>query len=196
MEKEEFDLLSLPPRNHKRDHLINTKIYIQAYLFTGFMETTVAHSMFFLYYWKAAGIPIRSMFFLFEGYTEGFYGYTQDELNHFNAVGQSVYFVTLVILQWGNILSVRNRRLSIMQADPFTKKRRNPWLLLSMLISLIIAIFVTEVPGIQSLFGTAQVPIEFWFIPIPLALGILCMDELRKLTVRLFPNGPTAKIAW
>ena len=25
MEKEEFDLLSLPPRNHKRDHLINAK---------------------------------------------------------------------------------------------------------------------------------------------------------------------------
>ncbi|KFZ18284.1 hypothetical protein V501_01300, partial [Pseudogymnoascus sp. VKM F-4519 (FW-2642)] len=33
MEQEEFDLLSLPPRNHKRDHLINFKIYAQSYLF-------------------------------------------------------------------------------------------------------------------------------------------------------------------
>ena len=196
MEKEEFDLLSLPPRNHKRDHLINTKIYIQAYLFTGFMETTIAHSMFFLYYWKKAGIPIRDLFFLYEGYTEGFHGYTTDQLTELNAVGQCVYFVTLVILQWGNILSVRNRRLSILQADPFTQKRRNPWLILSMIISLAIAIFVTEVPGIQTLFGTASVPIEFWFIPIPLALAILVMDEIRKLVVRLFPNGPVAKIAW
>lgn len=196
MEKEEFDLLSLPPRNHKRDHLINIKIYIQAYLFTGFMETITAHSMYFLYYWKMARIPVREMFFLFEGYTEGFHGFTQDELNHFNAVGQSVYFVTLVILQWGNILSVRNRRLSIFQADPFTAKRRNPWLIVSILISLAIAIFVTEVPGIQTLFGTASVPIEFWLIPLPLALGILAMDEIRKLAVRVFPNGPIAKIAW
>jgi sodium/potassium-transporting ATPase subunit alpha len=160
------------------------------------METTTAHAMYFLYYWKKAGIPISSLFFAFEKYTDGFYGYTQDELAHFNAVGQSVYFVTLVILQWGNILAVRNRRLSILQADPITKERRNPWLILGMIISLAIAIFVTEVPGIQTLFGTASVPIEFWVIPIPLALGILCMDEVRKLIVRLFPNGPVAKIAW
>ncbi|OAA75411.1 ATPase, P-type, transmembrane domain protein [Akanthomyces lecanii RCEF 1005] len=196
MEKEEFDLLSLPPRNHKRDHLITIRIYIQAYLFTGFMETTIAHSMFFLYYWKQARIPIREMFFLFEGYSEGFHGYSQEELTHLNAVGQSIYFVTLVILQWGNVLSVRNRRLSIFQADPFTAKRRNPWLIVSILISLAIAIFVTEVPGIQNLFGTASVPIEFWLIPLPLALSILAMDEVRKLVVRVFPNGPIAKIAW
>ncbi|GFP54967.1 hypothetical protein ACSS6W_002877 [Trichoderma asperelloides] len=196
MEKEEFDLLSLPPRNHKKDHLINLKIYGQAYLFTGTAETICAHSMFFFYMWKAAGIPVSELFFLFEGYTDGFHGYTQDQLNQFNYTGQCVYFVTLVILQWGNILSVRNRRLSIVQADPFTKKRRNPWLLLGMLISLAIAIFVTEVPGLQTLFLTASVPIEFWLIPIPLALGILVLDEFRKLIVRLFPNGPVAKVAW
>ncbi|EHK43835.1 hypothetical protein TRIATDRAFT_131293 [Trichoderma atroviride IMI 206040] len=196
MEKEEFDLLSLPPRNHKKDHLINLKIYGQAYLFTGTAETICAHSMFFLYMWKAAGIPVHQLFFLFEGYTDGFHGYTQDQLNQFNYTGQCVYFVTLVILQWGNILSVRNRRLSIVQADPFTQKRRNPWLLLSMLISLAIAIFVTEVPGLQTLFLTASVPIEYWLIPIPLALGILALDEFRKLIVRLFPNGPVAKVAW
>jgi sodium/potassium-transporting ATPase subunit alpha len=32
MENEEFDLLSMPPRNPKKDHLINIKIYIQSYL--------------------------------------------------------------------------------------------------------------------------------------------------------------------
>lgn len=196
MEKEEFDLLSLPPRNHKRDHLITTKIYVQAYLFIGTMEMIIAHSMFFLYYWREAGIPIRDLFLLFEGYSAGFYGYTEEQLTAFNNTGQSVYFVTLVILQWGNILSVRNRRLSIFQADPFTAKRRNPWLILGMIIGLAIAIFVTEVPGIQNLFGTGSVPIEYWLIPIPLAVGILAMDEVRKLLVRLFPNGPIARSAW
>lgn len=196
MEREEFDLLSLPPRNHKRDHLINVRIYIQSYFFMGCMETCIAHSMFFLYMWKYARIPASQLFFLFEGYSAGFHGYTEDQLRAFNETGQCVYFVTLVILQWGNILAVRNRRLSIVQADPFTKKRRNPWLMLSMLISLSIAVFVTEVRGIQDLFGTAPVPLEFWFIPIPLALGLLFMDEMRKLVVRLFPKGPVAKIAW
>ncbi|GAM86244.1 hypothetical protein ANO11243_042560 [Dothideomycetidae sp. 11243] len=196
MEQEEFDLLTQPPRNVKKTHLINLKIYAQSYVFIGVMETICAHAMYFFYYWKHAGIPVSAMFLAFEKYSDGFYGYTQDQLNQFNVVGQSVYFATLVILQLGNILSIRNKRLSILQADPIRKQRRNPWLILSALISISIAIFVTEVPGIQSLFGTGSVPIEFWFLPLPLALGILIMDEIRKLAVRTWPKGPLAKIAW
>ncbi|OOQ89677.1 putative Na/K ATPase alpha 1 subunit [Penicillium brasilianum] len=196
MEQEEFELLDLPPRNHKKDHLINLKVYIQSYLFMGVMQTVCAHSMFFLYYWRHAGIPASALFFAFEKYSDGFYGYTEDELTQFNVVGQSVYFVCLVILQWGNILSVRNKRLSILQADPIRKKRRNPWLLASMVISLSIAIFVTEEPGIQRIFETGSVPLEFWFLPIPLAFGVLFADELRKLAVRVWPKGPIAQLAW
>ena len=196
MEQEEFDLLDLPPRNHKKDHLINLKVYIQSYLFMGVMETICAHSMYFLYYWRHAGIPASALFFAFEKYADGFYGYTEAELTQFNVVGQSVYFICLLILQWGNILSVRNKRLSILQADPIRKQRRNPWLLASLVVSLSIAVFVTEEPGLQRIFGTGSAPLEFWFLPLPLALGILCMDEIRKLSVRLWPKGPTARIAW
>lgn len=196
MEKEEFDLMSLPPRNHKKDHLINLKIYGQSYLFIGVMEALCAHAMFFLYMWRHARIPIGSLFFAFEKYADGFHGYSEAELVHFNTVGQGVYFVTLVIMQWGNLLCVRNKRMSILQADPFRAKRRNPWLLAGIVMSFAIAVFVTMEPGIQSIFGTATVPIEFWLIPLPLALGVLIMDELRKLAVRLFPNGPLAKVAW
>lgn len=196
MEKEEFDLMSIPPRRPKKDHLINLRIYGQSYLFVGVMEAFSAHSMFFLYMWKAAGIPFSDLVFAFEKYTDGFHGYSQDELNHFNYVGQCVYFVTLVIMQWGNILSVRSKRMSIVQADPIRPARRNPWLPLAMLISLVIAIFVTEEPGLQNLFLTASVPIRYWFIPIGLAVGVLLMDELRKLLVRLFPKGPIAWISW
>ncbi|KAG6888713.1 hypothetical protein C0992_007722 [Termitomyces sp. T32_za158] len=195
MEKEEFDLLTLPPRDHRKDHLINLKIYTQAYLFIGMMETITSHAMFFLYMWKYAGIPAHALFLAFEKYSDGFYGHTQDELNHFNAVGQGVCFVTIVILQWGNILCVRNKRLSILQADPILTQR-NPWIFVGAIIAFLIAVFVTEVPAMQTLFGTASVPVEFWVIPLPLAFGILFMDEVRKLLVRMFPMGPLAKMAW
>lgn len=195
LEKEEFDLLTLLPRDHRKDHLINLKIYTQAYLFIGMMETITSHAMFFLYMWKYAGIPANALFLAFEKYSDGFYGYTQDELNHFNAVGQGVCFVTIVILQWGNILSVRNKRLSILQADPI-RTQRNPWIFVGAILAFGIAVFVTEVPAMQTLFGTASVPMEFWIIPLPLALGILFMDEVRKLLVRTFPMGLLAKIAW
>jgi sodium/potassium-transporting ATPase subunit alpha len=196
MEKEEFDLLTLPPRHHKKDHLINMKIYTHAYLFIGVMEAVTANCMFFFYMWKYAGIPAKDLFLAFENYSDGFYGHTQAELTQFNNTGQCVYFVTLVVLQWGNLLSIRNKRLSILQADPIRPGRRNPWLVLGAVFALVVAVFVTEVKGLQNLFGTASVPIEFWLIPLPLSLGILILDEIRKLVVRTFPNGPIARIAW
>jgi len=67
---------------------------------------------------------------------------------------------------------------------------------LGMLTSLVIAIFVTEVPFVQTVFGTASVPIHYWLYPLPLAFGILCVDEARKALVRLFPKGIIAQIAW
>jgi len=152
------------------------------------MGAVIAHSVkFSLYMWKHAGIPARDLFFAFEKYTDGFHGYTQDELINFNNTSQCVYFVALVILQWRN-LSIRNKRLSILQADPFTAKRRNPWLVLGAVSAFVIVVFATGVPGINSLLGT-PVPIEFWLIPIPL-------DEMRKLVVRCFPKEPLARIAW
>ncbi|ORX34849.1 K, P-type ATPase [Kockovaella imperatae] len=191
-EEEEFDLLSLPPRNPKKSHLVNFKIYGQSYLFIGMLETITAHAMFFYYIYSYAGIPVHKMFFAFAHYSDGYYGHTQAELNNFLNTGQCVYFVTLVILQFANLHSVRNKRLSILQRGPF----RNPWLFVGPVVSLAIAIFVTEEPGLQRLFGTASVPIKFWCLPIPLAVGILVMDEMRKLLVRSFPQGPLAKIAW
>ncbi len=196
METAEFDLLSLAPRRPTKDHLVNLKIYAQAYGFIGVMETVCAHAMFFFYMWKYAGIPASALFLCFENYTDGFYGYTQDELTNFNNTGQCVYFVTLVIMQWGNLLSVRSKKVSLLQANPLWGPRKNLWIPLGMVVALVIAIFVTEEPGMQNLFGTASVPIEFWFLPIPLAVGLMVMDELRKLAVRMWPNGPIARIAW
>jgi sodium/potassium-transporting ATPase subunit alpha len=152
--------------------------------------------MFFLYYWRHARIPVKALFLAFNKYSDGFYGYTEQQLVDVNTIGQSVYFITLLILQWGNVLSIRNKRVSILQADPIRKKRRNLWLIPAALAALGIAIFVTEEPGLQKLFGTGSVPIEFWFLPLPLAVGILTVDEIRKLFARLWPKGPIARVSW
>ncbi|CEP09916.1 hypothetical protein [Parasitella parasitica] len=209
MEQQEFDLLSMKPRNPKTDHLINLKIYLQSYVFMGSMQTICSLSMFFTYMKSATGLGWSD----FVGtYSSGPWGtpenptwgndpstgapLTSDQFTQINYTGQCVTFVTLVILQWGNILSIRNRRLSIIQADPFRQGRRNLWLFVGMLCSLIVAIIVTEVPWIQQTLLTSSVPIKHWLIPIPLALGILIMDEIRKLLVRTFPKSIIAKLAW
>lgn len=55
---------------------------------------------------------------------------------------------------------------------------------------------ILYVPFFNNVFQTAPIPLEFWFIPIPLAIGMLLMDETRKLIVRSYPKSFIAKIAW
>ncbi|ORX48828.1 putative Na/K ATPase alpha 1 subunit [Hesseltinella vesiculosa] len=205
MEEEEFDLLSLPPRNAKRDHLINLKIYIQSYLFMGSMQTICSIGMFFYYLQSATGLTWYDFVGTYSnGPWEGKgFGVSPDGVvlsaSDFQwqlQIGQCVTFVTLVILQWGNLLTVRNKRASILQANPIYGKRRNLWLFVGCAISLIIALIVTEIPWFNSVMQTGPVPVRHWFLPIPLAVGILAIDEVRKILVRSFPKSILAKIAW
>ncbi|KAF9402032.1 hypothetical protein BGX21_011456 [Mortierella sp. AD011] len=200
MEQEEFNLLSLKPRNSKKEHLITLKIYSQSYFFIGTMMTFFCNMFFFLYIYEYTGLSFQDLVFTFGNIPEDKLALRGISVDDFNGMwvnnGQCVCFVTLVILQWGNILSVRNRRESIFRADPFRKERRNFWLFLGILLSFLIAILVTETPGIQTLMLTGSVPIKYWLLPIPCAVFIIMADETRKLIAKAFPKSVIARIAW
>ncbi|CAO3650837.1 unnamed protein product [Cunninghamella blakesleeana] len=208
MENEEFDLLAMRPRNPKRDHLITLKTYIQSYLFMGSMQSICSLGLFFMFMKEYTSLG----WYDFVGtYSPGPWGpegnqtygvdpngnlLTAADFAWYVQCGQCVTFVTLLILQWGNILSVRNRRVSILQADPIRPKRRNLWIFGGMACSLVTAIIVTEVPWFNTVMLTGRVPIKYWLLPLPLAVGIIIMDDVRKLIVRNFPNSIIAKVAW
>ncbi|KAF9568576.1 hypothetical protein EC968_002914 [Mortierella alpina] len=202
MEQEEFDLLSLKPRNSKKEHLITLKIYSQSYFFIGSMMTFLCNMFFFLYLKEYTGLGFSDLVFTFgnvssESLKNLKHGITIEDFNgYYVNTGQCVCFITLVILQWGNILSVRNRRLSTLQADPFRKQRRNLWLFLGIFASFLVAVLVTEAPGIQDVMLTNSVPIKYWLLPLPCAVFIIMTDEIRKLIVRAFPRSFIAKAAW
>ncbi|KAF9952914.1 hypothetical protein BGZ72_005843 [Mortierella alpina] len=199
MEQEEFDLLSLKPRNSKKEHLITLKIYSQSYFFIGSMMTFFCNMFFFIYLKEYTGLGFSDLVFTFGNISETNLkpGITMDDFKgYYVNTGQCVCFITLVILQWGNILSVRNRRLSTLQADPFRKQRRNLWLFLGIFASFLVAVLVTETPGIQEVMLTNSVPIKYWLLPVPCAVFIIMADEIRKLLVRVFPRSFIAKAAW
>ncbi|KAH8556555.1 K, P-type ATPase [Umbelopsis sp. PMI_123] len=193
----ESDLMLRRPRNPKKEKLVSWSLFGQAYLFMGMMEMICAHSMFFFYMYKYANIPLYRLAYCYENWTDGFMGHTMDELNHFVSVGQCVYFVTLVIMQlFGNLFASRTRRLSVLQKNPFWGPSKNWRIPIAMCISIAIVAFVLYVPFFNNTFQTAPIPLEFWFIPIPLAIGMLLMDEIRKLLVRTYPKSFIAKVAW
>ena len=100
-------------------------------------------------------------------------------------------YVTMVFMQYGGLLAVRNRRVSILQSNPLWGPRRNYVVLLGMIGTALIAVVNLYGPGLQDVFGTTPIPGMFWGIPFAFALGILTMDEIRKLLVRTYPKVST-----
>lgn len=99
--------------------------------------------------------------------------------------------------QWFNLLAVRTRHLSLFQQPPlFNRRTRNVYLFPAMLFALAVAFFWLYVPEFQRVLGTAQVPVEYWFLPMTFGLGVLGVDEARKYAVRRWPGGLLAKMAW
>lgn len=97
-------------------------------------------------------------------------------------------YVTMVFMQYGGLLSVRNRRVSILQSNPLWGPRRNYAIPLGMAATMLIAIVNLYGQGLQRVFNTTPIPGIFWGLPLTFALGILCMDEIRKLIVRTYPK--------
>ena len=46
------------------------------------------------------------------------------------------------------------------------------------------------------MFLTAQIPVYMFFIPLAYGVGLLGLDEARKLWVRTHPKSFLARIAW
>jgi Cation transporting ATPase, C-terminus len=115
LEPPESGLLSRPPRNVKTERLANSRLLLQAYGFLGIIESLCAmamlvspHSRIFysqdfdlfldlvrsFWYLQRHGVPFSSLALKFGNYPAAL---TNDLLYE----AQSVYFFTLVVMQWG-----------------------------------------------------------------------------------------------
>ncbi|KAJ2907467.1 hypothetical protein GGI21_003859 [Coemansia aciculifera] len=196
-ESPESDIMLRAPRNPKKEHLVDLKFFLQAYGFIGVLEALFAHIIFFVFmYWHGDFTP-GQLFLAFDKWTLGnFGGKDQDTLNNLLSTGQSIYFLSLVILQWGNMFATRTRRLSVFQQNPLWGPTRNLRLLFAIPFTLGVVFLFCYVGWFNRIFGTANIPVAFFFIPIPFAVVIVALDEIRKLVVRTYPNGILARIAW
>ncbi|KAI7864516.1 hypothetical protein BDF14DRAFT_1834045 [Spinellus fusiger] len=197
MEKPEAGLLTRPPRRPKDDRLVNIRLLGQAYGFIGLMEMVSSMFMFY-YYLSINGLPPSKVFLSFSQFNDpnGYAGLTADQITSIVNTAQSIYFVNLVICQWGNVLSTRTRRLSLFQANPLWGPNKNLYLFASMFGSLIIALIILYVPVFNIYLQTSPIPVEFWFIPFGWAAMIMVADELRKLVIRTYPRSIIGRMGW
>jgi sodium/potassium-transporting ATPase subunit alpha len=193
-ESPESDILKRKPRNAKTDRLADWKLLGQSYLFLGLPMTAFAMCMSF-WFMQRSGLPFSSIWLNYGGaplatrdperYNEIIYG------------GQSVYFFSLVLAQWGTLLIVRTRKQSIFQQPPYFKPSTANWFILpAMITALSLAVFFSYIPDLQKVFDTRGVPAEHYGLPLAYALFMLCVDETRKYLVRRYPKSLLAKAAW
>jgi len=194
-EKPESDLMARKPRNARTERLTDWRFFFQIYLFMGLMMWPCAMSMWFLYM-SEQGLRFYDVILVYNKWEDGFHGFTIAQLTNFVAVGQCIYYITMVFMQYGGLLSVRNRRVSILTSNPLWGPRRNLAVPAGLLATALIGVTNLYGPGLQRVFGTTPIPTKFWFIPFGFALGILIMDETRKAIVRSYPKSIIAKMAW
>lgn len=100
------------------------------------------------------------------------------------AKGQTAYFVSVVVVQWMDVIVNKTRRTSI-----FTHGMDN-WLLnFSLLFETAIAVIVVYVPGLNVALTFSDVSGWAWCTGVPFFFYMLIYEELRKVIVRTWPDS-------
>jgi sodium/potassium-transporting ATPase subunit alpha len=195
-EKAEPDIMSRPPSIRQKDHLLNLRLLVHAYLFVGNVECFAAFFCF-CYYWIDNGVPFYSFMFTYENFgTSPPLPYTSDQLTQMTSVSQSIYYCSLCLFQFFNFFATRTRYASILEHNPIWGKGQNLYVFISMILSIGVQLIVTQVNWFNVVFGTAHVPVKYVMPTLGFGMLWLIIDELRKLYIRKFPRSIAAKIAW
>jgi sodium/potassium-transporting ATPase subunit alpha len=163
-EKPEADLLLRMPRRPAQDRLANCKLLFQAYFFIGVPMLVCANAMAFNVF-RTAGIPFSSLWMSFGNVQVN--GVPVDPILYQNTLyqAQSTYFVTLVLMQWANLLMTRTRRLSIIQQPPIgPRTTRNLYIFMAMGFTISILVLFVFIPFFNNVFQTHPVAVQYWFI--------------------------------
>lgn len=99
---------------------------------------------------------------------------------------RTIAFSMLVAFQWFNALNARSDRQSLFKLGIFS----NRFLLGGILLAIVLQAVVIYAPPFQTLFHTVPLGLGDWGIVILMAVGVLVIEELRKLVApRIFARG-------
>ena len=195
----EGDILEKPPRVVGRDRLVDKKLLLYAYFFLGVFESTFSIIMYFLYMYMYGGFNPGQIFLAYDKWdttSNGYLSKSASELQSIQNAAQTVTFATLVIIQtFGNVFITRTHKLSLFRSLPVLKSFRNLWIFVAQFVSIAFMILVIYLPFVNSLFKTAPIPVEFYFIPLGFCVVFIALDEIRKLFFRRGIN-PCYATAW
>jgi len=187
-ETKEKDIMKRAPRT-KTDNLVTERLISFAYFQIGVVQALAGlYSYMVVFY--SEGIPPAKL--PFHGELEGYFqdggkafgGFTLVENMRILATAQTAYWASIVIVQWGDILICKTRKLSL-----FDQGMKNDVLNFGLFFETVLAIFLIYTPGVRTVFGIEKLKFIYWLPAIPFSLFIVTYDECRKWLIRHYPGG-------
>eukprot|EP01133_Synstelium_polycarpum_P008370 gene8370-9837_t len=186
-EHPETDIMNRPPRDIKKERLVSLKLAIFSYIWLGSVQCAAGFLNYFMLF-NHYGISPHDIFWTSSKYfmidhAEPFKGYNSDQQKDILKEAQTAYFVAVVLVRLGAALSCKTRKLSIFQHG------FKNWVFNFGVLSMLgVVLFIVHVPGVRSFFGTTIIPYRYWLMPIPFALFLVAMNELRLFFIRATPG--------
>lgn len=92
---------------------------------------------------------------------------------------QTAYFISIIIVQWSDILACKTRTLSLQNQG-----MRNNMLSFGLFFETTLGALLCYVPAFNTAFSTRPIYFVHWLAPLPFAIFILSYDEIRKVLMR------------
>ncbi|VEL36673.1 unnamed protein product [Protopolystoma xenopodis] len=188
----EKDIMKRKPRDPKKDRLVNARLLAMAFLQIGVMQALAALFTAFLVFSVNGFLPDR-LYGLRSDWTDktnkaliDSYGqeWTMSQRMELQYTVYTCFFVTVVIVQWTDLLICKTRRLSIFQHGCANNK-----MTFALFFETGLALLLQMVPGLNVALQLRPMRYSWWCAGLPWALLILIYDELRKAWIRRYPDG-------
>nr|CAB3224447.1 sodium/potassium-transporting ATPase subunit alpha-3-like [Phallusia mammillata] len=191
-EQAESDIMKRRPRDPKNDRLVNERLISLAYGQIGMLQALAGFFTYFTIMAQNGFLPgmlfgIRLLWDdNFNNNLEDSYGqeWTYEQRKVVEYTTNTGFFVSIVIVQWADLLISKTRRLSI-----FQQGMRNKVLIAGLFEETALATFLSYCPGMDAALRMYPLEWEWWLVPMPFSLIIWIYDETRKYLIRRYPGG-------
>ncbi|CAJ0604430.1 unnamed protein product [Cylicocyclus nassatus] len=191
-EEAESDIMKRQPRDPIRDKLVNERLISLAYGQIGIIQASAG---FFTYFWIMAdnGFWPKDLYQLRAQWDSRAYNNVRDsygqEWTYANRkileyTCQTAYFVSIVIVQWADLIISKTRRNSIVQQG-----MTNWTLNFGLVFETALAWFMCYCPGLDNGLRMYGLRFSWWFCALPFSVLIFVYDEARRFAIRRWPGG-------
>ncbi|XP_066993669.2 sodium/potassium-transporting ATPase subunit alpha isoform X5 [Anabrus simplex] len=191
-EEAESDIMKRQPRNPFTDKLVNERLISMAYGQIGMIQAAAGFFVYFVIMAENGFLPpdlfgIRKQWDskavndLSDSYGQE---WTYRDRKKLEYTCHTAFFVTIVIVQWADLIICKTRRNSIVHQG-----MRNWALNFGLIFETALAAFLSYCPGMDK--GLRMYPLKFvWWLPgLPFMVSIFVYDEVRRFYLRRNPGG-------